>query len=412
MKPARRALAWLIAIPFLQLAPAGAADGDAARGGDGAVRQSFSASLGQEAFFQDLRSDSVLNGDNWLGLPDWGLPLDAQARWEIDIARRLSVSLEPSLRYLASGGTYADQGFAEAGSPRGAPGFSLDRAEARLSVREIGLEASFGKTRPQFGSNYLQPLSVINLRGREGCDQGLWMAGLFLALRDLSLEAYCQASRDPVVAVAAGALAGLSEFGVVYRREGGNGFGAWYRGQAGDGFIPYAEFMLRQDSSFLDVKGLPARDLGWNFDALAGLGWTPAEANLCAYLEYRFRQSGYDESDWDRLRSLAPPDQAAAFQDFPRLQSAAHSAGLHLMNASEIGGRLSWAATGVYLYPDGLYASARLSAKLLDQLSLACGIEYAACLAPDPGSSRSETAFFPFDWRLGLSGRWTINAKE
>jgi hypothetical protein len=294
----------------------------------------------------------------------------------------------------------------------------LKRAEARLSVREWGLEAVFGKLRPQFGANYVAPLSLMNLRGRDEFEKGLWMGGASWTIGDLAFEAYCETdpaaigAGDPVVIAASSALFGINEAGILFRREYGNNFGAWYRGQIGEGLIPYAELMLRETGDFIDVEGLPSRGAGWNADALAGMGYSPALLNLSCYLEYRYRQAGYGEGDWEGMRGLLPPDQAAAVQAFPFLQSAVHSVGFHARNAIELGGFLSWSLSCVYLAPDGVFAEAAAEALLFDRLALGANASCAVAITGGAESARSEMGLWPYSFRFSLRASWKLNAKE
>jgi hypothetical protein len=383
-----------------------------------AIGQSFTVELTQSAIVRKIREDGAANADNWMTLPAWWLPMDATAEWKIDIARILSFSLTPELAWRETGGSFTDGEFKELADQKQTPVFSLDRAEARLLIRDWGLHAVFGKLRPQFGVNYIAPLSVMNLRGRDEFDQGLWMGGLFWTIGDLSLESYCQtdpdawADKDPVIIAAVNALFGIHEAGLLYRHEYGHNFGAWYRGQIGEGIIPYAECMLRQSGEFLDIAGLPSRAVDWNIDALAGIGYSPAELNLSCYLEYRFRQAGYRSADWEDLRGLSRPDQASAITGLSFLQSAVHSVGLHLRNADEIGGCFSWSLSCVYLAPDGLYADATANLLLFDRFSLGADIAYACLLGSDAATAASEIGLWPEKTKCTLYASWKMNAKE
>jgi hypothetical protein len=371
------------------------------------ISQSIAIELSQSGVMQKIREDGMANSENWMEMPEWWLPLQAKAEWSVDIAGRVSIALSPEVSWKETGGTYSEDAFKELESQIQDPIFGLERAEARFSLREAGLQAIFGKLRPQFGVNYIAPLSLANPRGRDEYEDGLWMGGLFLAIGDISFEAYCQTVKDPVVVAAASGLFGLHEAGIVFRREYANAFGAWYRGQIGDGLIPYAECMLREKGDFLDIQGLPARGIGWNVDALAGLGFSPESLNLSCYLEYRFRQAGYAKGEWDDLRGLSPPDQASLIGGFPYLQSAVHSLGLHLRNADEIGGFFSWSLSCVYLF-----AEAGAQALLFDRLALGAKASSALLLGSDADSSASEMALWPYVSKLSLYATWKMNAKE
>lgn len=170
--------------------------------------------------------------------------------------------------------------------------------------------------------------------------------------------------------------------------------------------------MVRQNGAFLDIAGLEARDIGWNADALAGLGYSPEAFNVSAYLEYRYRQAGYGKEDWDGIRALYPPGQAAAFQGIPRFQTAVHSLGLHVKSADDIAGRYSWSATCLYLTPDGLYLSAQASAKIIEQCSVSACAGGSLLAGTDAETALSEMALFPYGWRFSLAAAWKINAKE
>lgn len=382
------------------------------------IGQSLFLELTQSALAQAIRGEGPVNADNWMALPEWSLPMAGTAEWNVNIAQRLKASLSPSFGWNVTGGSYSDGSLQTLEAQEGRPDIGLDRMETRLSVREWGLEALFGKLSPRYGTNYLPPLSAIQTGATGDSAKGLWMGGAFLAIGDYSLEAYCQTdpaaidAEGPIVVAAASALLGVHEAGLIYRRENGSCFGAWYRGQVGEGLIPYAEFMVRETGDFIDVEGLGSRGIGWNADALAGLGYSPEGLNLSAYLEYRFRQAGYAESDWESLRGLPPPEQAAIVKSFPRLQSSIHALGLRLMNADEIDGLFTWSLTAIYLAPDGLYAEANAQASLFDWLSLGAKASCALLLGSEPGSADSEIAFWPLPWRFSLYASWKINAAE
>ena len=253
----------------------------------------------------------------------------------------------------------------------------------------------------------------MNHRGRDSYDDGLWLSGLLFTTGVFSLEAYGQVDSDPVVFSSLSALVDVHEFGFLYKRaEGGissadDFFGVWVRTQVGDGLIPYAEVAFRTGSGFLDLDGQEERDFGGNGEALAGLGWSPADVNLSAYLEYRFRQAGYDGGDWDSLGSLGLRDVGAYLPDFPYLQTSRHALGLHLQSQDEILDLFTWSATCIYLFP-GLYTQARLEAAFVER----CSIGLKGELASDLGRSDTEAAFWPHEGRLTLYATWKINARE
>jgi hypothetical protein len=277
------------------------------------------------------------------------------------------------------------------------------------------LELLAGKLRPQFGVNYIEPLSVLNLRGRDSYDDGLWLSGFLLSAGAFNLEAYGELEGNPELFSALSALFGLHELGLLYKRERRSGaeacdfLGAWYRTQIGDGFIPYGEVAFRSDSAFLDLDGQEARDFGGNWGALIGLGWSPEGVNLSAYLEYRYRQAGYDEDDWDRVDSFGLRAAGAYLPDFPYLQTSIHAVGLHLQSQDEVLGTLTWSATCIYLLPDGLYTQALLEASFVERCSIGLKAELASSLG-DAG--RSEQTFWGHEGRLSLYLNWKIDANE
>jgi hypothetical protein len=378
------------------------------------IAQSISVDLEQRAWAGAIREDGPINGGNALGLPEWALYLSADADWNIDVAQRFSLSIEPRLSWAQEAGSLDGCEPVEDPSRRGDPKLALRGAEARLSFPEIGLEAAYGKLGPEFGANYIEPLSATRRRGSAVSEEGRWMAGLFLSMGDLALEAYCETARDPGAVASLSALVGSNEAGILCGREagedGGAAFGAWWRGQLGDGLLAYSEFMLREDASFLDIAGLPPRGYGWNCDALAGIGITPGGLGASFYLEYRFRQAGYDEADFDALAASPLPAQAAAVAGLPYLQTPRHALGLHA-RSDEGGGNFSWSATCIYLYPDGLYLSAACEASLLDRLGVGAELSGAASLG-SAGSKAAETAFWPELGRCAIYLKWELDARE
>jgi hypothetical protein len=380
---------------------------------EGGLRQSVSIDAAQEAWYGGPREDGPVNAGNWMDLPAWhlGLLSDAELRVEADRAFSLSISPRVSWQELEGSASSLARS-ARDGSTKEAE-IELRRAEASLELPELGIRALFGKMRPEFGVDFIEPFSVINRRGKAEFDEGLWMGGLNLAWRDLSLEAYCEAKADPVALAALSALAGEHELGLLYRYEGGNDIGTWYRGQIGNELIPYAEAMLRDEAAALDVEGLSPRAEAWNWDALLGLGYTPAWANVSAYLEYRYRSGGYGDEDWKSLRATVDAAgrgaEAALLSGLPRLQTSVHGLALYLRDAREIAERYSWSAFAAYLHPGGLYASLGASARIAAQCSLEAESDLAASLGD---GSPSELAYWPYSWRCSLRLRWKIKAEE
>lgn len=411
-------LAAIAAFSFLSAAPAEEAGTEPASAKKPEIAQSFALDLTQSAVLRRIRLDGMANTDNWMDLPAWWLPMKAVAEWRVDVASVLALSLTPELDWRETGGSLEGGTFAKRAGQEQAPAIGLDAAEARLRIPGIGVQAVFGKLRPQFGVNYIAPLSLMNLRGRDEYDKGLWMGGLSWTSGDFGLEAYCQTDpaawkdADPVVLASANALFGVHEAGILFRREYGDNLGAWYRGQIGDEIIPYLECMLRRTGEYLDIAGLPSRAIEWNIDFLAGLGYSPEGLNLSGYLEYRFRQAGYRDADWEDLRGLSMPEQASAVAGLPYLQSATHSLGLHLRNADEIGGCLSWSLSCIYLAPDGLYADASASVLILDRLVLGLDAAYAGIPGGDPAAASSELGLWTDAAKFTLYATWKMNTKE
>jgi hypothetical protein len=379
------------------------------------IHQSISVGLEQRAAARAIREDGPINAGNALGLPEWELNLSADADWRIDVAQRLYLSLEPKASWSQESGSFDGWEPVEDSSRREDPKLALKGAEARLSFPEIGLEAVYGKLRPEFGANYIEPLSATRRRGSAGSAEGRWMAGLFISLGDLALEAYCETARDPEAVASLSALLGSNEAGILCREEGGEegggAFGAWWRGQLGDGLLAYAECMLREDARILDIAGLAPRGIGWNCDALAGLGITPSGAGVSIYLEYRFRQAGYGAADFDALAASPLSAQAAAIAGLPYLQTSRHALGLHARSDEGGGGDFSWSATCVYLGPGGLYLSAACEARMLDRLGIGAELSAAASLG-GAASRAAETAFWPELGRCAIYLRWEIDARE
>jgi hypothetical protein len=374
-----------------------------------AIRQAMSAVVEQRGILQEPR-------DEKLGQSDWWLELQADATWRVDLGDRFSLSVSPRIDWKENGGMVDGFDFSELDGQKGEGEASLRRAEASFSLSEWGLELLAGKLRPQFGVNYIEPLSLMNLGGRDSYDDGLWLSGFLLSSGAFSLEAYGQPQSDPVLYGALSALFDIHELGLLYKREGpssmGDFFGAWYRTQIGEGLIPYGEIAARSDSGFLDLDGQVPRDLGWNWEALVGLGWSPSGVNLSAYLEYRYRQAGYDENDWDRVGALSLPAVGAYLGDFPYLQTARHAVGLHLQSQDEVLGFLTWSATCIYLLPDGLFAQARLEARFIERCRIGLAAELASSIDRDSDPARSEPGLWPYERRVTLYLNWKINAKE
>jgi hypothetical protein len=371
--------------------------------------QSISVEVRQEATVHSPRLDGPVNRDNALGLPEWSCGLRAEVEWSLEVGRRLRLGLSPTLSWEQGGGSFdgcspsSSEAFAED------PAIALDRAEARLSFGEIGLEAIFGKLRPEFGANYIEPLSTTRPRGRGA--RAAWMGGFFLALGDLGLEAYCEASDDPEAVAVLSALLGSSEAGLAYFRGPGDSLCAWWRGPLGDGTIAYAEAALRGDGGFLDAAGAAPRKIGLNADALAGIGFSPEALPMSVYAEYRFRQAGYSSEDFAVLAAAALPLQGAMLAGFPYLQTARHSIGLHARSEGSGDQGLSWSATCLYLLPDGIYLSAGLEARIVGRLRAGAELSIAAPLSGATPPS-SEIPLWPDRWSCSARLTWDLDARE
>jgi hypothetical protein len=379
------------------------------------IRQTIRIDAEERFEARRLRVDGPINSANVLGLPEWLASMKADIDWSIRLWGRLGLGLSPLVTWPEAGGGIDGLSLLPAESQHGLPSISLPLAEARLSLPELGLEAIFGKLRPEFGANYIEPLSATKPAGRESPAEGFWMAGLFLSLGDAAFEAYCEAARDPAAACSISALFGGSEAGLLWRRSHGQSFGAaygaWWRGQLGDGALAYAEASLRESGAFLDIAGLPARGIGWNADFLAGLSLTPAGAEASFYLEYRHRGAGYSERDYEALAALPAAAHGAALAGFPYLQASRDAVGIHAMSETGSGRSLSWSATCLYLFPDGLDASAKLKASLADRFSASAELAISAPLR-GAAAAASEEAFRPDALRLALAAGWSLDAEE
>jgi len=375
------------------------------------IFQSIRIDATQSAFARVLREDGPLNAGNILGLPEWRSSLEAEIEWNIDIAHRVRVSALPLVSWDQAGGSVEGLAFESSASLAGDPRISLPQAEAWLSLPEIGMEAVFGKLKPEAGTNYIEPMSAVRPRGREYDAEGRWMAGIFLSMGDAALEAYCETAQDPEAFACLSALFGDHEAGILWRRALGDCAGVFWRSQLGEGMIAYAEAALREKGDFLDIPGLPGRGIGWNADALAGLGLTPRDLGLSLYIEYRYRSAGYGASDYAALNGLPPPLQGAALSGLSFLQTARHAIGIHAMSETASGGILSWSATGFFFPPDGLDLSARVDAKIAESCGI--GAEFSAALPlSGAGNAASETAFRPEALNIAIELRWSIDARE
>ncbi len=336
------------------------------------------------------------------------MPLRADLRWKIDIGETLTLALESALDWRAASGALMD-GILRS-DEAGEAEFTLNQAELRWAIRQSGPRLVLGKSRPAFGVNYIGPLSAVGSVA-EG-SEAPWLGGTLLGLGDYAAELYCELSPDPLLIASVSALMGGHELGALYKREDGQGFGAWYRSQIGDSLIPYAEALIRDNADTLELSGALDRGVGWNADALIGLGWTPMDINLSCYLEYRWRQAGYGEKDWAAIRALSPPLRAPLMGRFPYLKSAIHTIGLHLRNAAEIRDSLSWTATAIYLPPDGLYAELGAGIRLSDQLSLGAKASTVQILFGKPDTAESEIPLWPYESRFEFYGSWKIDAAD
>ncbi len=375
------------------------------------IGQSIRIEATESVFARDLREDGPVNADNVLGLPEWQSSLEADIEWSIDIAHRVRIELSPSVDWLQAGGGIEAWRLDYSSAQYEDPKIDLSLAEVRLSLPEIGMEAIFGKLRPEFGANYIEPLSATKPRGREAESEAPWMGGFFLAMGDTALEAYCEIAEDPRSTICLSSLFGEHEVGILWTRRPYDSIGAFWRCQFGESMLAYAEASLREKGEFLDIPGLTARGVERNVDALAGFSFTPGDLGFSIYLEYRYRGAGYSKEDFDELTALPLPLQGAALKGLAFLQTARNSFGLHAMSETGSDDPVSWSATCFYFLPDGLDLSGTVEARIADQCRIGVEVEF---VAPLSGASEaaSEAAFRPDALRCDLFLKWILNAEE
>jgi len=374
------------------------------------IRQTFTVTIEQNAEARDIRDESTIDAAVLSTIAEWRTSLCAESTWDISITDRIRISLSPLVEWPQAGGGFENRSLVEYETEKGTAKISLPYAEARLSLFDSGLTLLFGKLKLEYGSNYIDPLSLENNNDRASLSEGLWLGGFFLPFGDFAVEAYCESAREPFVSVCLTGSVDTFDVGLRYRRDLAQIFSAWLSAQLGEGIIAYLETALRDNARFLDIELMPERNIGWNADFLVGFGFTPREIGASVYIEYRARSAGYSTEEYRAILSSPYWRQGALLASFPYMQSARHVIGIHLMRTGD-DGPLDWSMTCMYFPPDGLDLSARAELKLFDQCSLDAELGLAAPLA-GVSIGTSETALRIDVLRCSVGLQWKFSAEE
>jgi len=375
------------------------------------IRQTFTVTIEQKAEARDIRDESTIDDAVLSRIAEWRTSLRAESTWDISITDRIRISLSPLVEWPQAGGGFENRSLVEYETEKGTAKISLPYAEARLSLFDTGLTLIFGKLKLEYGSNYIDPLSIENNNDRASLSEGLWLGGFFLPFGDFAVEAYCEAAREPFVSVCLTGSVGTFDVGLRYRRDLSQTLGAWLSAQLGEGMIAYLETALRDNARFLDIALMPERNIGWNADLLVGCGFTPREIGASVYIEYRVRSAGYSAEEYRAILSSPYWRQGALLASFPFMQSARRAIGVHLMRTGENKLGLDWSLSCLYFPPDGLDLSASAELKLFDQCSLGVELGLAAPLAGVPVGT-SETALRIDALRCSVGLQWKFSAEE
>ncbi len=406
-------------------------------GPSGDLAQELGLIVSQDADLHGIRTDNPLNVGNWQGKPDWETAMAAELDWYAGYANRIRLSVNGDMEWREASGEYRGEGPVS----RGGTDLFLDEALICLDLHEWGLRLASGKTTIRQGPTVLFPVVdflVKDTKLSDGQNHGAWTTGLSLTAGHAVIEAWISPANswfrddysppgsdgdeDPMVLAHAAFESGIHRLGALYYHNGANSVGCYYSGQIGDGLIPYAEAAVSDGPlvrPFADELLRSAPD-GWSLDATCGASWAPSFAGVTAYVEYRYRSSGYDDGEWDEIRDglaglLSPPPDYPLYyrscgsiaSSLPYFDTPTHSFGLRLQNSRPIADALDCYLNAFFLAPDGLYLSGELSLSAIDRLRVSIGATALMSL-----EDRGEVAWWNDAWSVRLAASWTVRAYE
>jgi hypothetical protein len=425
-----RLVRFALCVSLVALAPV------ASLAGEGAlpVTQDLALDVSETGELAGVRMDNPLNEDNWQGRGEWKARMTGNLDWYVGVSDVAYFSFKGDMSWDEAAGDR----WSEEESLRGSPVFRPKEALVSVNATSLGASVMAGRTSRRYGSAVM--MSVVDFLSmdtmeNDAANHGKCMAGLSFFRNPVSLELwyspiakwvpdefrYKSASDgvDSMVLASASALVGVHRFGAVYYHNGASSCGAYYSGQVGDSLIPYAEFAVSDHpllAPFVPDSAFSRSD-GASLDALVGCSVSPRVGNVTAYLEYRYRSSGFTPADWDSLESALDscPEamgQAARLRGsvasrLPYFYTATHTAGIRIQNASAIADCIDYNLNAFYLAPDGLYLKAESTLSLFDRMKLLGVAEAMVALGDE-----SEIGWWNETWRLTLAARWTVTTSE
>lgn len=399
------------------------------------IRQELGMTVAQDITFYGVRETNPLNKDNWQGQNDWEASMEGDLDWYLLMADRLSFSLSGAVRWKEAAGTYWKE------SPSMREGANLYVREALLSadIPATPFRLMAGKTMVRHGPAVLLPITdflIKDTKLNNGDNWGKWLFGLSGSFSAVMVELWAfpehtwfaddyrkRDSGDNEVPMALFHLSfthSIHRLGFLYYHNGEHSAGMYYSGQIDESLLPYMEGAISSSSLVrsLDGSTLTHRSDGWSADFLAGMSYAPSFADVSVFLEYRYRSSGYSESDWKDLEIALSSLHIDRPYDYypvcgylstttPYLETAIHAVGLRIQNTGLVAGFLNYSLTSFFLAPDGCYSAARIELHAIDRLSLA--VQGVSIVSVDRAG---ETAWWNNTWNIQIAARWTVRAYE
>jgi len=317
------------------------------------IEQQLDLTMGQTAGIWGLGTENPLNRDNWQEQKDWETEMEAALNWHIRFSNRLLFDFSGSMAWMEMGGFY------NGGTPvYESPLFALDESLLNLNIHEAGIRVMAGKTMRKQGTALLLPVTNFlydDTLEPDRDNHGKWMAGFSLYQQGIFFEGWAAPAaswvpdayspyaggESSVMVLLNGAYTfDVHRLGLLYYYNGAHKTGLYYSGQIGTAFIPYGEAAISNHSMIKQfVPGsLYVPPDTWSFDMVLGGSYAFSRLNGTLYMEYRYRSSGYDANDWQKINTAIAAQGlnhgalGLMAQSLPRLYTTPHTIGFRIQN--------------------------------------------------------------------------------